>query len=567
MKILVVDDDATNRMVLKGLLEQDQHEVLLAENGGLAVDLYREQSPGLVLMDIMMPVMDGYEATRIIKSESKDSFVPVIFLTALSGDDALVNCVENGGDDFLKKPFNRTILKAKISALERIQTLYNTVNAQKSELQVFRQQTISEHEVAEKIFANVMSQGDGNLPMLKAINQSADAFNGDIVLVAHNPGGGINILVGDFTGHGLAAAIGAMPVANVFYKMTGKGFSIEDILPEINRSLESTLPMGRFLAACLMHIDNECTSLTIWNGGLPDVILTHPDRAGIAERVESFHLPLGVLSPIDMDTRVRVLPIKPGMRITAYSDGIIEAENPRGEMFGIKRLEEWIVKCKNEPAGFVTHIADVISEYHEEKSQADDITLIEFECDPVMLREVTASSQAGRGKTPTTWGFSVELQPDSLQSVDPLPMLMQFLSDIQGINAQHENLFTVLSELYNNAMDHGVLGLDSELKNSGGGFASYYNERTSRLTSLKDGFIRVHFNHEPDNGAGCLTIRVQDSGKGFDFQSRLNKITGQVEKDAPSVHHGRGLPLLMALCDSIEFYDDGATIEVKMSVN
>jgi len=73
-----------------------------------------------------MPVMDGYEATKKIKSMMTDKFIPIIFLTAMTDEQALSRCVEVGGDDFLTKPYNRTLLKAKIDALQRVSQLYNT---------------------------------------------------------------------------------------------------------------------------------------------------------------------------------------------------------------------------------------------------------------------------------------------------------------------------------------------------------------------------------------------------------------------------------------------------------
>ena len=120
LKVLLVDDDRINRVLLNAILKKEGYEVLQARMAK-ATEIFREEQPDLVLMDVMMPVMDGYEATRIIKAESADRFVPVIFLTAVTDEQALATCVECGGDDFLIKPYNRVILKAKIDAMLRIQ--------------------------------------------------------------------------------------------------------------------------------------------------------------------------------------------------------------------------------------------------------------------------------------------------------------------------------------------------------------------------------------------------------------------------------------------------------------
>ncbi len=105
-----------------------------AVNGQEAIDVFQQEEPDLVLMDIMMPVMDGYEATQKIKVLSQEKFTPIIFLMAMTDEQALRRCVDVGGDDFLSKHYNQVIIKAKIDALERMSQLYNTVYKQKREL-------------------------------------------------------------------------------------------------------------------------------------------------------------------------------------------------------------------------------------------------------------------------------------------------------------------------------------------------------------------------------------------------------------------------------------------------
>ena len=104
--VLVVDDDDTNRLVLEALLSDAGHRVIEARHGAEAVELYRQHRPDAVLMDVMMPVMDGYEASRRIRALAGRHFVPIIFLTALSDDKSLARCIEAGGSDFLTKPFH-----------------------------------------------------------------------------------------------------------------------------------------------------------------------------------------------------------------------------------------------------------------------------------------------------------------------------------------------------------------------------------------------------------------------------------------------------------------------------
>ncbi|MBQ0777662.1 MAG: response regulator, partial [Pseudomonas sp.] len=116
LRVLIADDNPTDRMILGRLVTQLGHEVISAENGLDAVDCFINQRPDLVLLDALMPVMDGFEAARQIKQASGEDLVPIIFLTSLTETGALVQCLEAGGDDFLTKPYNPVILQAKILA-------------------------------------------------------------------------------------------------------------------------------------------------------------------------------------------------------------------------------------------------------------------------------------------------------------------------------------------------------------------------------------------------------------------------------------------------------------------
>jgi DNA-binding response OmpR family regulator len=123
-KILVADDSAANRQILAAVLKKLGHSVELAEDGAQAVAMFSANDYDMVIMDVMMPVMDGYEATRRIKEMSADRWVPVIFLSALNSDDNLVTGLESGGDDYLTKPVNFAVLEARLRALSRTIALH-----------------------------------------------------------------------------------------------------------------------------------------------------------------------------------------------------------------------------------------------------------------------------------------------------------------------------------------------------------------------------------------------------------------------------------------------------------
>ena len=127
VRILVADDNEVDRMLLAAIVRGEGYEVQQAVNGRDALEKFAACRPQLVLLDAVMPGVDGFEVARRIKMQSGEDFVPVIFLTSLTEADELARCVEAGGDDFLSKPYNQVILKAKLNALDRMRDFLYTI--------------------------------------------------------------------------------------------------------------------------------------------------------------------------------------------------------------------------------------------------------------------------------------------------------------------------------------------------------------------------------------------------------------------------------------------------------
>jgi hypothetical protein len=128
---------------------------------------------------------------------------------------------------------------------------------------------------------------------------------------------------------------------------------------------------------------------------------------------------------------------------------------------------------------------------------------------------------------------------------------------VHGLRAQSGALYSVLAELYSNALEHGVLGLDSSLKRDASGFARYYQQRNARLDELQDGYVRVHLQVAPKGEGGCLTIRVEDSGKGFDVDRVMARPLDGARLS------GRGVSLIRQLSRNANWSDDGRSARVE----
>ena len=148
-----------------------------------------------------------------------------------------------------------------------------------------------------------------------------------------------------------------------------------------------------------------------------------------------------------------------------------------------------------------------------------------------------------------------ELGPKTLRDFNPLPLMLHIVMEVPGLRPYNGQIYTILAELFSNAMEHGVLGLKSDLKATAAGFIEYYENRTHLLETLDSGYVRFRFTHAPTKDGGVLTIRLEDSGRGFDIRDKLNV---QIKRGGYS---GRGVPLIRSLCDSVEYKDKGNAVE------
>ncbi|WP_150712211.1 fused response regulator/phosphatase [Pseudomonas fluorescens] len=554
LTILIAEDSAADRMLLSSIVRRQGHEVLTAANGAEAVEVFRQQRPQLVLMDAMMPVMDGFEAARQIKALAGETLVPIIFLTSLSESEALARCLEAGGDDFLAKPYNQVILAAKIKAMDRLRRLQATVLQQRDQIARHHDYLLNEQRVAKAVFDKVAHSGCLNAPNIRYSQSPYALFNGDLLLAAFTPAGDMHVLLGDFTGHGLPAAVGAMPLAEVFYGMTAKGYGLSETLREMNAKLKRILPVDMFCCATLLCLSFQRRSVEVWNGGMPDGYL-HNIVTGERTPLTARHLPLGVLSPQTFDDRTEVFPMAVGDRVFLLSDGVIDTCDANEQLFGVERLQR-VFAANLQPDNLFEEIEQALRVFGG--NARDDVSMVEVSLLEAAQLSPPALVYSDSGQScPLDWSVSFEFRAATLKRFNPLPYLLQLLLEVHGLRAQSGALYSVLAELYSNALEHGVLGLDSSLKRDALGFTRYYQQRNTRLDELQDGYVRVYLQVTPKGEGGCLAIRVEDSGKGFDVERVMARPVDGVRLS------GRGVSLIRQLSRNASWADDGRSARVE----
>jgi CheY-like chemotaxis protein len=555
MKILVVDDTRTNRSLLSWILQEAGHQVIEATNGQEGVEAFTAHQPDLVLMDVMMPVMDGYQATVAIKQHLQqhlhDTHVPIIFLTALTDDESLTKCLAIGGDDFIAKPINEQVLQAKIKAHSRILELNKELQLQHQELKRLHNYTLREHEIAKTVFEKAIQASLQDCANLRTYASPATTFNGDLVLSAYSPLGGLYVLIADFTGHGLPAAIGALPMSQVFFEMAQQGSSVGDMVSALNHSLVRFLPDDMFAVSAIVELSADGKRATLWNGGIPDILVLSSDGA-IKQRLSSYHMPLGILEDDEFENDVQVLNFAPGDRLYLYTDGITEYLNPTGEMFGEARIEALI---EQRPNDLFKAIIDAVHSFST-GAQNDDITLLELTAQPVNnpLGQLPEHAPSDPG---SSWHFQMRIENEALRNAMPVLTITNMLCKHTVLQPHKDFLYTILTELYSNALEHGILELSSGLKDSEEGFIAYYTEREAALKRITQGRIDIELDYDSLQERPCLHITLQDSGKGFATSH------GNNEDHA----HGRGISLIKALChDQIEYSNNGSRVRVTYAL-
>lgn len=369
MNILIVEsENERSRSAYFHGLHVDGHEVVVARTMEEVCAIQKRHWPEIILLNMSKYQPCSQECMRKIKEINDcQRHVPIVFLAAIHDDEDLVRFIASSADDFIELPHNQNSLKAKLNVLERhIRTQASLTN--------FKHKTEVEIGMAKQMFAALTQRAQREVPNLNHWLWPAGHFSGDVLLYDKTPNGELRVMLADFTGHGLTAAVGALPSSEAFFAMTRKGMSISEIVCEINAKLKLILPVGYFSSACFFGINAEGTVLDIWNGGLPPVLLLDGNNR-VVTTVKSSNPPLGILSPDDFDGKTTRLKMPARFSMVMYSDGLTEALNPEGEMFGEQRLQLAINDASTQP-GLLEGIKQSLLTFMNGLEPLDDVSLV-----------------------------------------------------------------------------------------------------------------------------------------------------------------------------------------------
>lgn len=369
MKLLIADDDLSSRAVLEHVTRKWGYDPVVAEDGEAAWQvLQQSDAPQLMLVDWEMPRLDGLGLCMRIREQSNKALSYIILLTGRTETKDIVAGLDAGANDYILKPFINEELQARLQSGKRMLEL-------QGELKKARDLLSYEKEVIENIILKMRASKPFDMQQLRVLDCPVEKTSGDIMLSATKPDNTRNLLMGDFTGHGLMAAVGGPIVYDVFYTMTAKGLSIKDIAIEINRQLLEKMPTGLFLGAIFIELSADGHSLALLNCGMSDVLIYRESK--LWKKISSSLLALGIIKQ-DFDETINIK-VERGDRIYAYSDGITEVINANKEEFGQDRFESLIeTMLVNQTE--ISFLSDVVNQFRGEAEQFDDITLMELTC-------------------------------------------------------------------------------------------------------------------------------------------------------------------------------------------
>ncbi len=376
-KIVVVDDEPVNLQVIVNHLLLEGYEVIPAESGaGLFAELDRNNIPDLILLDIMLPSVSGYDVCRKVRERFSVHELPIIMLTTKNKASDIVNGLSAGANDYITKPVNRNELVA------RVQSLISMKESIKMQNRFIIIQ--NELEIAMDIQKAIIPQG---LPDLQNIHfairyEPSTQVGGDYYDYHLIDDRHIGVLVADVAGHGIPAAIVAamMQVAFSFYKIDFKDPSV--LFAKINSVMEK-YPHGIFMTACCVYIDLDKMKLYHSNAGhRPLLIWRQNSNEIISDKI--YDRPIGIVP--DSTYSFNEIEIFDNDRIILYTDGIIEARNYKREMFGEVRFND-LIRENHDLNG--NDLLDVIVDnaknwagITEGQTLEDDITLIVIDIIP-----------------------------------------------------------------------------------------------------------------------------------------------------------------------------------------
>lgn len=309
--VLIVDDSAVSLTHLRKILQKSGYAVLAASSGPEALETIAHALPDLVLIDIMMPGMDGFEVTRRLKNAPRTGHIPVIFLTGNDDDASKMTAFDIGAVDYIVKPFNPQEVKARVAVHLKIGVaLQEAIAAQADKIRQI-------HDAQQAILIKPSEMPDARFSVhFRSVLEAG----GDFYDVSEQAEGMYTFLVADVAGHDIATSYIHPALKALFRQNCLPIYTLEETVVMMNRVLERILPPEKYLSAFFLSVNRPAGKISWASAGHPPAILL--PKNGVPLFLEGEGELIGISG--DSLYRVSEHPFCPGDRVIIYTDGLVE---------------------------------------------------------------------------------------------------------------------------------------------------------------------------------------------------------------------------------------------------
>ena len=376
--LLVVDDNEDNRYTLTRRLTREGYtNISVAENGRQALEMVKARAFDLVLLDIMMPEVNGYEVLERMKADAQLRHVPVIMISAVGEMDSVIRCIELGAEDYLPKPFNPTLLRARVGAsLEKKRLrddIVQHVRRMERDLETAREIQLSMVPTDFPVAQN--SQGLEVYAMLQPAYEVGGDFYDFFWLAPER----LCVLVADVSDKGASAALHmARAKASIRFlcdsEDSGYMPNAAELVERIDRELSRDNPHAMFITLLLAVVNARTGDIEWCNAGHnpPCVMST---EGAVTVLGGECGIPVGIDPKFFRIAETSQIP--KGGSLFVYTDGITEAMNSRQDMFGVERLDTILRGCTAQaPREVIASVLGAVQAFAGEAKPSDDITML-----------------------------------------------------------------------------------------------------------------------------------------------------------------------------------------------
>lgn len=343
-RVLVVDDSAPNREVLARRLERRGLTTRLAEDGLAALDRLAAEPFDLVLLDVQMPRKDGYETLLAMKQDEALRNIPVIMISALDELDTVIRCIEAGAEDYLPKPFNPTLLRARINACLEKKRLRDTERQHLAEIERTQKRLSRELHDAEAYLRSLFPEPLRAPVAIDWFHQSCSELGGDALGYHWLDDDHLALYLLDVCGHGVGSSLLSAAAINII--RTGSLPATElrnpaEVLVALNRMFPMERQNGLYFTIWYGVWQASARTLKYSAAGHPPPVLTRPTDGGVAaQRLDASGLMIGAFDDAEYDTHVITLPGPAQLFIV--TDGCFEIRKTDGTMMAEQELLDFL---------------------------------------------------------------------------------------------------------------------------------------------------------------------------------------------------------------------------------